>query len=244
MMTQKQIDDSIAALMPAPAGEPLKRIAIRAAHWLLGTIEDEHEQIAVARQLCARELFGDAPAPAEWQANCDALFSAIARTLDLALALALALARSGSHTLDVALALARSRSGSRALARALARSGSGSHTLDVALALALALALRALLGDRLIALPQLDAKILAAICAPGHALRMRRYHTCDTTHCRSGWAIMIHPMGRELEAAFGPWFAGAVIYLASTGSVPNFFASDDEAMADIKRCAAASQVQS
>jgi hypothetical protein len=66
----------------------------------------------------------------------------------------------------------------------------------------------------------LDRKILDAIAAGG-MLNMSHWHTCETTHCRAGWA------------AHGPHQAGVMIYRASTGRVPHFFATDKAALADI-----------
>jgi uncharacterized protein YjbI with pentapeptide repeats len=85
----------------------------------------------------------------------------------------------------------------------------------------------------------LDAKILAAIEAGGK-LDMGAWHTCDTTHCRAGWAIVVAGKdGRELEERVGAQVAGTLIYHASTGRVPDFYASDEDAMKDIKRCGGA-----
>jgi hypothetical protein len=84
----------------------------------------------------------------------------------------------------------------------------------------------------------LDAKILEAVTTTGH-LKMNAWHTCETTHCRAGWAITLAgAAGRDLEAKHGSHFAGIKIYRASTGRVPNFFATDEDALVDIKRCAA------
>jgi hypothetical protein len=81
---------------------------------------------------------------------------------------------------------------------------------------------------------RLDAQILDRIEAGGH-LDMSTWHTCETTHCRAGWAIALAGAeGSALERAVGPSAAGALIYFASTGSVPNFFASNEDAMRDIK----------
>ena len=84
----------------------------------------------------------------------------------------------------------------------------------------------------------LDAKILAAIDAGGH-LKMDSWHTCETTHCRAGWAIMLAgEAGKELETRYGSEDAGRRIYLASTGRVPWFFDSNEGALADIREQAA------
>jgi hypothetical protein len=85
----------------------------------------------------------------------------------------------------------------------------------------------------------LDAKILSAINVEGCALDMSTWHKCETTHCRAGWAVTLAGKeGAELEAKYGPEDAGRRIYLASTGYVPNFFASNDAALEDIKARAA------
>lgn len=71
---------------------------------------------------------------------------------------------------------------------------------------------------------------------------MFTWHTCDTTHCRAGWAI--HLAGEEgyaLERKYGPNVAGALITINScpelNGQVPNWFATDKEARTDIARLA-------
>lgn len=90
------------------------------------------------------------------------------------------------------------------------------------------------------AIAHLDTKILAAIEAGG-MLDMSRWHTCDTTHCRAGWAIhLAGKAGAELEAATSPYLAGKLIYEASRPGVPapDFFATDGKALEDIIRCAA------
>ena len=87
---------------------------------------------------------------------------------------------------------------------------------------------------------RLDSRILAAIAQPGCSLDMSDWHTCDTTHCRAGWAVhLAGEAGYALEKEHGPRIAGAMIYRASTGRAPHFFAPNDRALEDIKRCAAA-----
>ena len=79
---------------------------------------------------------------------------------------------------------------------------------------------------------------MAEATDPKGALIMDSWHTCETTHCRAGWAI--HLAGNEgyaLEEKVGPCVAGALIYHASTGMVPDFFTSNADALADIKACA-------
>jgi hypothetical protein len=85
----------------------------------------------------------------------------------------------------------------------------------------------------------LDAKIVEAIERPGAELKMDSWHYCETTHCRAGWAIhLAGPAGYELEKRFDSEIAGAMIYRASQGYVPDFFADNRTAMKDLKARAA------
>ena len=89
--------------------------------------------------------------------------------------------------------------------------------------------------------PHIDAAILAAIEAGG-TLDMGDWHTCETTHCRAGWAITLAgEAGAKLETQFGPAAAGALIYAASRPGklIPDFCATDEDALADLRACAAA-----
>lgn len=67
------------------------------------------------------------------------------------------------------------------------------------------------------------------------------WHTCDMTHCRAGWAVMLAgEEGTALEARLGTAVAGALIYLASDPAlerIPDWYASNAEALADMKRLA-------
>ena len=199
---------------PAPLDEPLTRVRDRLVEHTLRHRLTPHPAIAGLADLYAQRIAGDEPTAADWSAARNAL----ALDLDRDRALDLALARA----LDLALALDRARDRDRDLA------------------LALALDLVALLGERLAPVERLDAQILDAIGAERWGLDMATYHgrgSCGTTHCRAGSAIVLHPLGAELEQVFGPWLAGAVIYLRSTGSVPDFFAADAAALADLRRAA-------
>ena len=94
---------------------------------------------------------------------------------------------------------------------------------------------------KIAAVPSLHRRMLAAI-EVGGSLNMSNWHTCETTHCRAGWAIhLAGEPGEMLEACVGPMLAGALIHIASCpqleGKVPNFYAGNDEALADIKRLA-------
>jgi len=84
----------------------------------------------------------------------------------------------------------------------------------------------------------IDSRILAAI-ESGGSLNMGQWHSCETTHCRAGWAIhLTGEAGKVLEDQIGSANAAVLIYMASRGSFPNFYADDATAMADIKACAA------
>ncbi len=84
----------------------------------------------------------------------------------------------------------------------------------------------------------LDQRIAAAVGKDGKKLNMSQWH-CGTTHCRAGWAITLGgEQAAKLEATLGAETAGRLIYEASTGRVaPDFFASNADALADIRRCA-------
>ena len=86
----------------------------------------------------------------------------------------------------------------------------------------------------------IDAKILAAIEAGG-GLNMWEWHTCETMHCRAGWAVhLAGDAGYALEAKVGTKIAAVLIYRASRPGqdAPDFSESYDFAMADIRKCAA------
>lgn len=90
--------------------------------------------------------------------------------------------------------------------------------------------------------PRLATRMLEAIRQDGCALDMSSWHTCDTTHCWSGWAIhLAGEPGYALERFVGPWTAGHLIIRASCPyrtSPPDFYATDATALADIEADAA------
>ena len=90
-------------------------------------------------------------------------------------------------------------------------------------------------------IPNIDRAILDAVKQEGCSLDMSKWHTCETTHCRAGWAITLAgPVGKTLEEVLGASVAGALIYNASRPGkrVPDFHASNEDAMADMEKCAA------
>lgn len=86
-------------------------------------------------------------------------------------------------------------------------------------------------------LPLIDAfeinTAMLTACQREGALKMDAWHTCDSTHCRAGWAVILHPQGKLLESIYGTNAAAALIYNACAGFVPDFYASNEDAMADI-----------
>jgi hypothetical protein len=99
------------------------------------------------------------------------------------------------------------------------------------------------LSDAPFAVPHLDAKILARIQSGGK-LQMNCWHSCETSHCRAGWAVVVAgPAGRALEWMQGTHAAASLIYAASRpkDKIPDFAADLDseEVLSDIKKCAAA-----
>ena len=66
------------------------------------------------------------------------------------------------------------------------------------------------------------------------SVEMDRWHTCETTHCRAGWAIhFAGEAGYALEHEIGSGAAGALIYHVSAGYVPDFHARNHAARLDI-----------
>ncbi len=100
---------------------------------------------------------------------------------------------------------------------------------------------RVVLGVPAPLVPDLDRRVWAEIQQGGGAgqLEMGHWHTCTTSHCRAGWAIhLAGSAGYALEQRIGAAAAGAFIYWKSVGYVPDFYATNDEALADLRARAA------
>lgn len=224
----------------APESETLLQVRDRLVLIGLEKIKPKHATVTAFAALYRRKVDGDATVKEE----LDKSRVDLARALDIDIDLdhALTLAIDLAHAVDSELARDLDLDLGLAFVRA--------HDLDFAHALALARArahdLCSLLGDRLLAgRVDIDRQILDKILASGaNIFDMDSYH-CGTTHCRAGWAITMHPLGHDLEKVFGSWLAGAVIYLDSRrgtaldGEVPDFFASNEAALDDIRLCASA-----
>ena len=93
----------------------------------------------------------------------------------------------------------------------------------------------------LLAVPDLDKHLLAAIEAGEGKLEMSQWHSdeCGTTHCRAGWAVVLAgAAGKTAESLVGTCAAGALIYEASYPGqrVPNFYHMDSAyVLADIRQ---------
>lgn len=78
--------------------------------------------------------------------------------------------------------------------------------------------------------PNLFQKILASVKGDPSLLYMGDWE-CGTSACLAGWAIRhAGEAGESLRHRFGYDGAGAMIFLASTGMIPDFALSDDEAL--------------
>ena len=96
-----------------------------------------------------------------------------------------------------------------------------------------------LLGDLIEARPTIDSDIVAVIDAGDGEFDMNTWgEVCGTTHCRAGWAVALQPHHAELVRVFDYHFAGAMVYLKSTGAIPNFFNTDSYAVLEEMRGAA------
>jgi len=87
----------------------------------------------------------------------------------------------------------------------------------------------------------IDARILREISTEGCRIEMATWHTCDTAHCRAGWAIQLAgAAGKAMEGLIGTGPAAALIYHMSRPGhpIPDWYVSNEDALADIKRHAA------
>ena len=84
-------------------------------------------------------------------------------------------------------------------------------------------------------------QVLAVATQKTDSLNMSEWHTCDTTHCRAGWVVFLAgEEGKKLEEKTSTLFTAMQIYKKSSPirvSPTRFFETNDEALADMKRCA-------
>lgn len=95
-------------------------------------------------------------------------------------------------------------------------------------------------------IPDLDAQILDQIERKPRSFDMGVFHgeiydkdsnVCGTTHCRAGWAEVIAFPRSWRDEGFSVELIGAMVYLVSTGKIPDFFTGDKEALRSIRRAA-------
>ena len=90
------------------------------------------------------------------------------------------------------------------------------------------------------AIENIHQQIYAAASQPD-ALDMSSWHTCETTHCRAGWAVhLAGEAGAALEFGLGTPAAAALIYLKSDPTlerIPNFHCDNEAALSDMKAMA-------
>jgi hypothetical protein len=80
-------------------------------------------------------------------------------------------------------------------------------------------------------IPDLRAKVMAAVERDGCSLDMSQWHKCETTHCLAGWITTLHPQGKLLESLLSPSTAAALILSACGETVPDFYDMSDGAEA-------------
>ena len=71
---------------------------------------------------------------------------------------------------------------------------------------------------------------------------MGKWHTCEKTHCRAGWAVTLAgEAGRKLERFYNTSLAAMLIYDASDPTFKinpgRFFDDNESALADMKAMA-------
>ena len=97
------------------------------------------------------------------------------------------------------------------------------------------------LRDCPVKIDNIHQTVYQAATAKSDSLDMGNWHKCETTHCRAGWVThLAGEAGRALEFAFGSALAATYIYMASDPKlerVPDFYCSNDDALADMKRLA-------
>ena len=67
---------------------------------------------------------------------------------------------------------------------------------------------------------------------------MENWHTCETTHCRAGWVVVLACV-QELEKKTSTLFAAMQIYKKSGYQINpcRFYDSDADALEDMRRLA-------
>jgi hypothetical protein len=83
-------------------------------------------------------------------------------------------------------------------------------------------------------------KVFEAASCEG-ALDMSDWHTCETTHCKAGWVVVLAGKeGKALEDRTSTLFAAMQIYKASSPIrvyPPSFYGGNKEALEYMEKCA-------
>jgi Pentapeptide repeats (8 copies) len=91
------------------------------------------------------------------------------------------------------------------------------------------------------AIPDIHRRVYEAATSTPESLDMIAWHTCETTHCRAGWVVVLAGLaGKELEERVDTGVAAALIYMASDPTlecIPDWRASNEDALADMRRLA-------
>ncbi len=79
--------------------------------------------------------------------------------------------------------------------------------------------------------PTLKARILEKVEAEGCKLEMADWHTCETTHCLAGWAVVLSgEAGKVLEAKSTTYLAGRLLLGLDAEEAEIFFEDGETAM--------------
>ena len=101
----------------------------------------------------------------------------------------------------------------------------------------------ALNGKEKIKIPTITkpyTKILNAIKNKGCVLEMGKWHTCGTTHCIGGWVShLAGKAGKTLEDKIGMPGTATLILKKSGSKIPNYWASNEDAMQFVEKMAKA-----
>ena len=193
----------------------LRLIADKGLLFFLEQFKIEDAEYEKTKELLKRKISGENPSFDEWRAN----------------AIANAIPNVNVNANAIAIAIPNVNAIDRAYGATIAYDAAYAYGRDSDAAVKYILSL---LGDYVPPINNLDAMILDAVKGPHCNLVMDDFHSCKTTHCRAGWAMTISTVGDKLEEYFGPWMAGALIYQKSTGAIPDFFETDDNAMKSMR----------
>lgn len=200
----------------------LQLIADKGCLFHLQQFKSYDKSVKETINLLERKINGDDPTREEWRGITNAITTAITN--------AYALTNANVLTSAYAYALTSANVLASAYAYALTNASASANAYDIATVDYII----SLLGDDLVAYPNIDKLVLNAIKKEGNSLNMSSWHSCETTHCRAGWEVVITEQGRELEKYFGTCMAATIIHKKSTGKTVDYYATKDEVMLDLR----------